>query len=125
MIECTLLNFQFEGIPPTVNHMYMSRRGRRFKTEETAAFQENIVAQLKTLWNRPPFCNRAGLYLYFFQADRRHWDIDNRVKSIQDCLQKANVIRNDSQIDFLYVERVRGAENDITRLILTEIISAK
>ena len=125
MIECTLLNFQFEGIPPTVNHMYMSRRGRRFKTEETAAFQENIVAQLKTLWNRPPFCNRAGLYLYFFQADRRHWDIDNRVKSIQDCLQKANVIRNDSQIDFLYVERVRGAENDSTRLILTEIISAK
>ena len=121
MTENTLLTFQFEGIPPTVNHMYMSRRGRRFRTEETAAFQENIIAQLKTLWDRPVFCNHAGLYLYFSQKTKRHWDIDNRVKSIQDCLQKANVIKNDSQIDLLHVERVRGAEKDSTRLVLTEI----
>ncbi len=125
MTENTLLTFQFEGIPPTVNHMYMSQRGRRFRTEATTAFQENIIAQLKTLWNRPPFCNRAGLYLYFSQKTKRHWDIDNRVKSIQDCLQKANIIMNDSQIDLLHVERVRGAENDSTRLVLTEIVDAK
>ncbi len=121
MTENTLLTFQFEGIPPTVNHMYMSRRGRRFKTEETAAFQENIISQLKALWDRAPFCDCAGLYLYFSQKTKRHWDIDNRVKSIQDCLQKANIIANDSQIDVLHVERVRGAKKDSTRLVLTEI----
>lgn len=121
MTENTLLTFQFDGIPPTVNHMYMSRRGRRFKTEETAAFQENIISQLKALWDRAPFCDRAGLYLYFSQKIKRHWDIDNRVKSIQDCLQKANIIANDSQIDVLHVERVRGARKDSTRLVLTEI----
>ena len=122
MTEHKLLTFQFEGIPPTVNHMYMSRRGRRFRTDETKTFQDNIIAEFKKLWGKPQFCERAGLYLYFSQKTKRCWDIDNRVKSIQDCLQKADVIKNDSQIDILHVERQRGATENSTRLILTEII---
>ena len=120
MTRKILLIFEFKGLPPTVNHMYNSRHGRRFRSKHTQEFQAAVEAGLKKVWNKPVFSGRAGLYLYFFQADRRHWDIDNRVKSVQDCLQKAGVIKDDNQIDILHVERVYGAVEARTKIILIQ-----
>ena len=38
-------------------------------------------------------------------ADRRRWDIDNRIKSLQDALQVSGVYADDSQIDELRIVR--------------------
>ena len=54
-----------------------------------------------------PYLKPVKLYIIFQTNDKRHWDIDNRVKVIQDCLQLAEIIKDDTQVDFLCVERQR------------------
>lgn len=95
------------GLPPTVNHLYRtSRNGVRYKTpqgREWQALTASIMAMAKT--NRKPYGGDVALEIVFRTADRRKWDIDNRVKALQDCLAMAGVIEDDRQIQRLHVER--------------------
>ena len=38
-----LINIELDGLPPTVNHMYLSVRGRKFRTKECIEYQDYIV----------------------------------------------------------------------------------
>ena len=119
----TLFQLEIKELPPTVNLMHIHAHGRRIKTPEYRNFQERVTTEIKTLWrNKPPFKGRAALLISFFTNNRRHWDIDNRVKALQDCLTFAGVIQDDSQIDLLHVERVHGAEENSTRIMLNELL---
>lgn len=113
-----LLSISFEGLPPTVNMMYRGLHGHRYKTKETLNFQTGVVLNLRLVWkNRPPYEGRVALYITFTAADRRRWDIDNRVKALQDCFAEAGVIRDDKQVDKLCIERGYGDFNS-TQVIL-------
>ena len=121
MNDNTLISITLKSLPPTVNHMYMNAHGRRFRTAECREYQEQVVEQLKALWNnKPPFTGRAAIHIIFTAKDKRRWDIDNRMKAIQDCLTMAGIIKDDSQIDFLQIERLYK-EDISTVLILKEI----
>ena len=115
-----LLRLELDTLPPTVNHMHMKVRGRVFRTEDCRDFQEQTVAKLRTLWNKPPFTGRTAVIYIFTTNNKRHWDIDNRLKALQDCLAMAGVIKNDWQIDFTQIER-RYTEKISTTLILKSI----
>lgn len=120
MTENELLKVKIEGLPPTVNHMHINAHGRRIKTQACRDFQEQTTAELQQLWhNKPPFKDRVALYIIFSTNNRRRWDIDNRVKALQDCLTFAGVIQDDSQIDFIQIER-RYEKEVSTTLILKE-----
>ena len=106
-----LLTLEFDGLPPTVNHMYQNARGRRFRTEECREYQQRIVEELTSHWHGAPFEGSLALIISFTTKDRRRWDIDNRLKALQDCLEMAGIIKDDSQIDFISVERVHGRSN--------------
>ena len=106
-----LLTLEVDGLPPTVNHMYRNARGRRFRTEECREYQQRIVEELTSHWHGVPFEGRLALIISFTTKDRRRWDIDNRLKALQDCLEMAGIIKDDSQIDFISVERVHGRAN--------------
>ena len=113
-----LLSISFEGLPPTVNMMYRGLHGHRYKTKATLNFQAGVVLNLRLAWkNRPPYEGRVALFITFTTADHRRWDVDNRVKALQDCFSKAGVIKDDSQIDELHVERLYGDFNS-TQVIL-------
>ena len=115
-----LLTLELDGLPPTVNHMYLKVRGRVFRSEECIAYQDYVLVGLSRLWGyKPPYSGRCELNLIFTASNKRRWDIDNRVKSIQDCLARAGVIKDDTQIDKLVVERLYG-KTDKTRLVLSE-----
>lgn len=102
-----LARVELLGLPPTVNHLYRtSRNGVRYKTpqgKEWQAFTAAIMAKAKT--NRAPYGGDVALEIVFRTADRRRWDLDNRVKALQDCLAMAGVIEDDRQIQRLHVER--------------------
>ncbi len=102
-----LIKLEIEGLPPTVNMMYRGLQGHRFKTKNTLEYQNYVTDKLRKLWHsRPPYDGRAAFSITYHTHSRRRWDIDNRVKALQDCLALAGVIKDDSQIDKLMVERV-------------------
>ena len=104
-----ILRIELDGLPPTVNHMYLSVRGRKFRTKDCAAYQDYVLNKMTPLraseWS---YSGRMALTLIFTAADKRRWDIDNRIKSIQDCLARSGIIKDDSQIDELLVKRKYG-----------------
>ena len=107
MSESTeLLTLEFEGLPPTVNMMYRGIHGHRYKTTATQRFQADISQCMRKLWNgQPPYEGRVEYTITYFTINYRRWDIDNRVKALQDCLSLSGVIKDDSQVDKLTVER--------------------
>ena len=104
-----LLGLELEGLPPTVNHIYRSaRRGFWFKTASCVKYQEEVSNAMRRLWDKEAYDGRVSLNIKFTVQNRRKWDRDNRVKALQDCLELACVIKNDSQIDELHVKREHG-----------------
>lgn len=106
----TLARVELTGLPPTVNHLYRtSRNGIRYKTPQGREWQNNTAAIMAaTRKNRKPYSGDVALEVLFRTADRRRWDLDNRVKALQDCLAMAGVIEDDRQIQRLLVERRTG-----------------
>ena len=114
------LNVELIGLPPSVNHMYRTGSRSRYKTFEVREYQQYVVNKLREAWKgRKTLTGRIEMRLVFQTNNRRRWDIDNRVKALQDCLSIAGVIRDDSQLDELHVERVYGNEKS-TRMIVNE-----
>lgn len=60
---------------------------------------------MKQQYSLPPNTSRLELAIEFIVKDKRRWDIDNRVKALQDCLISAGILKDDSQIDSLHVIR--------------------
>ena len=115
------LDVEFIGLPPSVNHMYRTGSGSRYKTLEVREYQQYVVNKLREAWKgRKTLTGRIEMKLLFQTNNRRRWDIDNRVKALQDCLSIAGVIRDDSQLDMLQVERVYGKEQS-TKMTLNEM----
>ena len=117
-----LLDMEFEGLPPTVNHMYRMHGRYKFKTAEARSYQERITAQIREAWqDKTTYKGRAALTIIFFTNNHKRWDIDNRVKALQDCLNMAGVIGDDTQIDTLQVFRIYEKDGkDLTHLTLSE-----
>ncbi len=118
-----LLALEFEGLPPTVNTMYRNSGSRRYKRQEVQDWQDDIAGLMSEQWKksmpnfsagvfyREPYSGRAFVDITFTTKSKRNWDIDNRIKSLLDCLEIAGVLDNDNQIDGLNVKRHKGYQN--------------
>ncbi len=117
-----LLHIEIDGLPPTVNHMYRMHGRYKYKTSDTREYQAHVTGKIRSEWqNKPVFKGRASLVITFYTNNRKRWDIDNRVKALQDCLNMAGVIGDDTQIDMLIVSRKHVQDPDHTSLTLSEV----
>lgn len=107
-----LISLEIEGLPPTVNHLYRNYRHWRYKTAAGRKYQEEVSRLLQKTW-RPhlPYEESVELRIIFTANNRRKWDVDNRVKALQDCLSMAGVLKDDRQVEILHVERKYGVKN--------------
>lgn len=117
----TLLELELEGLPPTVNSMYRTGGGRRYKQAEARSYQERVSLEMRRLWSGKPYDGPAELSIIFTTNNRRRWDIDNRVKALQDCLVMSGVLADDKLIDVLHVERRQG-DSVSTRVLLGRVL---
>ena len=108
-----MLSITLDGLPPTVNHLYRTGGRHRYKTAEGAAYQEATAAEMRAQREKflparrcvGPYLGPVALHIVMTSRTRRRWDLDNRVKAVQDCLQMAGIIKDDSQITELVVRR--------------------
>ena len=71
---------------------------------------------------KEPFTGAVAVFITFYTNNKRRWDIDNRVKALLDCLEKAGIIQDDSQIDALIINRERG-QKLATNILVCDINS--
>lgn len=117
-----ILEATLDGLPPTVNHLYRtSRSGTRYKTQEGREWQERTAAIFEAAhWPEPPYTGDVMLDICFLVADRRRWDIDNRVKALLDALVMGGVLKDDRQVQSLHVQRERVPETTQTLVMVKE-----
>ena len=116
-----LAEFELKNLPPTVNNLYGRLRNTVYKKPEVRKWQNETISYMRTVWKNKPIIRKAlELRIEFITKDHRKWDIDNRIKPLQDCLERAGVIENDRQIERLSVRREYGTA-DQTHIIVKEI----
>ena len=98
-----LIEVEIKGLPPSVNKMYGVSRHGKFKWQAQAVTE---IQRKRT--SRSVYTGDVELSIILYSNSRRRWDVDNRVKALQDCLQFAGVVENDAQVQKLTVERVYG-----------------
>ena len=116
-----LLEVELRGLPPTLNHLYRTgRNGTRYKTVMGKLYQDYLTLLLRQEWGkRARYESGIELRLTLTSPSRRKWDLDNRVKALQDCLVHAGVLKDDAQVEILHVERKQGKQSQ-TRLEMYE-----
>lgn len=96
------------GLPPTVNHMYLTvRGGGRVLTPEARAWYDRAckaIAESAAGYVVPGGPLRLTIVLYALPRSR---DLDNALKAAQDALAKALGF-DDKRIDYLAVARGAG-----------------
>ena len=117
----TLLDIELEGLPPSVNRMYGQKGNHSYKRTDAREWQEYAERELREEWgDKPSMKSPLELSLEYTTRDHRKWDMDNRIKAVQDTLQYAAVIADDRLIERLHVMRKYG-ERNATRIILRVI----
>ena len=109
----TLISIWLDGLPPSVNHLYKYGNKRAYISAEARTWQKYAAAAMKLNYNKNAVPSGAPVKvkIRFITSDNRRWDIDNRLKSLLDCLMKAGIILDDCQIHRLDMRRenVKGA----------------
>ena len=104
-----LIEVEIKGLPPSVNKMYGVSRHGKFKLGDVSKWQAQAVTEIqRKRTSRSVYTGDVELSIILYSNSRRRWDVDNRVKALQDCLQFAGVVENDAQVQKLTVERVYG-----------------
>lgn len=107
----TILNATIPGLPPTINHYYYHRAGPAFKKPEAQRWLYDTSLEFALRYaKKEPYTKPVELFITFMTSDKRRWDIDNRVKILQDALMYSDVIKDDSQILSLHVKRIFGTQ---------------
>ncbi|OPZ07268.1 MAG: Crossover junction endodeoxyribonuclease RusA [Alphaproteobacteria bacterium ADurb.BinA280] len=98
--------------PPSVNHYWrhLSRgklAGRTLISEQGREYRDEVAhAVLSQIGNRTlPLNGRLKVWIRAYPPDRRRRDIDNLPKAIFDSLTHARVWPDDSNIDWMLIER--------------------
>jgi Holliday junction resolvase RusA-like endonuclease len=110
-------------LPPTVNHMYVSRRGGgKALTEEARTFRHEVwCALFDAGLPRVPPAGDLAVTVRLTYGDRRRTDIDNRVKAALDALATALEF-DDARVARLVVERAGYAKGKPACELVLEVL---
>ena len=91
-----LINIELDGLPPTVNHMYIGARSRRFRSKECKDYQEYVINKIVPLRAREwPYSGCMALTVVSTAANKR------RFKEAREDLRRGNYFAKEAQVEFL------------------------
>ena len=107
------------GIPESVNHIWRATKGgKHYKTSKARDFESLLITVLKKQHAERSACDGpVRLTVEISRKTRRRYDLDNRIKSVQDCLAPAGIIADDSQVVELVARKTRGEEDTTTVIV--------
>lgn len=105
-------------MPPTLNHMWGMSGKRKYLKKEAHQFREAVVEE--AIRTKAKISGRLAIFIALYPSSRRKFDIDNRIKAVQDALQLAGVFLDDEQIDFLWVVRRPIVQGGMCKVVLVE-----
>ena len=121
----TLLHLEIPGLPPTVNHTYRTGKNFRYKVKEVRDWQEKITLLMRNAkTSKEIYGLPVSLSIIIQSGTKRRWDLDNRIKALQDCLAMAEIIKDDSQVWEIFVRRTLN-EPESTWVHLTTLDNEK
>jgi len=92
-------------LPPSINSYFATFQGRRIISKEGRGFKK-FIADYCMVTRVPKFgSSRLSLCMSVHPRDKRRNDLSNRIKALEDALVQAGIMDDDSQIDFLQVQR--------------------
>lgn len=115
--------------PPTINDYYgQSQRGGKYLKPKGKAFRQEVI--WKHHAEEPIFTTeRIKMNVIFHYNQNRNYDLDNRMKALQDSLQVgkennrgAGIYQDDSQIDELVATRGNVIKDDPHCIVIIEEI---
>lgn len=96
--------------PPSVNHYWrhvvINGRPRTLLSKEGRDYKIKAVDAVKNQrhGHSVPLSGRIAISVTLFPPDKRRYDLDNRIKAIQDSLTAAGVWEDDNQVKVLHLE---------------------
>lgn len=106
--------------------MYMTgKNGNRYKREDVSTWQETTAEIMRRSWECEPYTGHVEVRIVFRFKVNRRWDIDNRLKSLLDCLEIAGIIRDDSQIWGVIAHKERAIRDGVEMTISKYTIPCK
>ena len=91
---------------------------RKFLKKEAHEFRR--IVQEAAIEAKAKISGRLAIFIALYAPTKRKYDIDNRVKAIQDALEFAGVFLDDEQIDFLFVVRREPVKGGLCKVLLVE-----
>lgn len=102
--------------PPSVNKYYRNVGGRMVISREGRTYRKTVCSLLRDRCDEPLDVG-LEVSILLHAPDRRHYDVDNRLKGLLDSMEHAGVYVNDELIVKLTVEKrdpVRGGKTVVT-----------
>jgi Holliday junction resolvase RusA-like endonuclease len=106
-----LVSAEFPGLPPSVNNIWKPHGRGLYKSAKAKQWQHDAMWILRKAAGLPvkTYMDDVSYLLMLFTPSSRKRDGDNCVKALQDCLQMAGIIKDDSQVKDHRVILTKGA----------------
>ena len=110
-----LLRSEIPQKPPSVNNYLKRGCGVVYKKREARQWQEDAAWIMRIDWGKkPPYEGRVYVEVLVYSLRPESFDADNRLKTAQDAIQMAGVIRDDRQAARSAVEKIETAGEEKT-----------
>jgi crossover junction endodeoxyribonuclease RusA len=101
-----------------VNHAWGQCGTRKYLKKAGLEFRERV--QEAVIEQGQKLTGRLAIFLMLHAPTKRKYDIDNRIKPVQDALELAGVFDDDEQIDIVWAQRGEIIKGGLCRVVVVE-----